>query len=98
MGPSSGAVVLSPGLDCIVSRGYVYMKTHTGCDFFIFCKPHPQVVSDQKNTSIPFKSTGMKGLAIKSIPSSYLVSHSQTLRETTSYHHGKNDHYYDQSF
>ena len=32
-----------------------------------FCKPHPQLVNDQKTTRIPYKTTGMKGLAIKSI-------------------------------
>ena len=34
--------------------------------FILFCKPHPQLISDQKNpASIPYKTTGVKGLAIK---------------------------------
>ena len=30
--------------------------------FILFSKPHPQLVGDQ-TTSIPYKTTGMKGLA-----------------------------------
>ena len=30
-------------------------------------KPHPQLLGDQKTISVPYKTTGMKSLAIKSI-------------------------------
>ena len=51
-------------IDCV--SGIFLRKTHAGCGFFCCCKPHPQLVSDKNNNkSIPYKTAGMKGLAIK---------------------------------